>query len=138
MDTATEGRASVSREGMAVQKPQIRADQAVLMAAFGRIDVVALAVAMGTVFALGLFLMTAFLLIKGAPPGTRVGPHLSLLSIYMPGFSVSWVGAVIGAAYTWIVGAVIGFALAVLWNLTHYLYIILVVVRDRWWRLMGD
>lgn len=108
------------------------------MAAFGRIDVVALAVAMGTVFALGLFLMTVALLIKGAPPDMRVGPHLSLLSIYMPGFSVSWVGAVIGAAYAWIVGAAIGFALAVLWNLTHYLYIILVVVRDRWWRLMGD
>lgn len=108
------------------------------MAAFGRIDVVALAVAMGTVLALGLFLMTAFLLIKGAPPGTPVGPHLSLLSIYLPGYSVSWAGAVIGAAYAWVVGAAIGFALAVLWNLTHYLYIILVVVRDRWWRLMGD
>lgn len=108
------------------------------MAAFGRIDVVALAVAMGTVCALGLFVMTVALLIKGAPPGLRVGPHLSLLGIYFPGFSVSWVGAIIGAAYAWIGGAVLGFVLAVLWNLTHYLYIILVVVRDRWWRLMGD
>lgn len=123
---------------MAVQKQQVRADQAVLMAAFGRIDVVALAVAMGAVFAIALFLMTVALLIKGAPPGTRVGPHLSLLSIYMPGFSVSLGGALIGAAYAWVVGAVLGFVWAVLWNLTHYLYIILVVVRDRWWRLMGD
>jgi hypothetical protein len=123
---------------MAVQKQQIRADQAVLMAAFGRIDVVALAVAMGTVFALGIFLMTVTLLIKGAPPGLRVGPHLGLLGIYMPGYSVSWAGAVIGAVYAWIAGAALGFVWAALWNLTHYLYIILVVVRDRWWRLMGD
>jgi hypothetical protein len=123
---------------MAVQRQLMRADQAVLMAAFGRIDVVALAVAMGTVFALALFLMTVALLIKGAPPSMRVGPHLSLLGIYLPGYSVSWGGSVIGATYAWIVGAVIGFVWAVLWNLSHYLYIILVVVRDRWWRLLGD
>ncbi len=123
---------------MAVQKQLMRADQAVLMAAFGRIDVVALAVAMGTVFALALFLMTVALLIKGAPPGMPVGPHLSLLGIYLPGYSVSWGGSMIGAVYAWIVGAVIGFVWAALWNLSHYLYIILVVVRDRWWRLLGD
>lgn len=113
-------------------------DQAVLRAAFGRIDVVALAVAMGTVCAISLFVMTAALLIKGAPPGWPVGAHLSLLGIYMPGYEVSWGGSVIGAVYAWITGALIGFVWAVLWNLTHYLYIVLVVVRDRWWRLMGD
>jgi len=124
---------------MAVQKQQLmRADQAVLMAAFGRIDVVALAVAMGSVFALALFLMTIALLIRGAPLGMQVGPHLSLLGIYLPGYSVSWGGGVIGAVYAWIVGAMIGFVWAALWNLSHYLYIILVVVRDRWWRLLGD
>ena len=122
---------------MAVQK-LIRADQAVLMAAFGRMDVVALAVAMGTVCAIGLFLMTVMLLIKGAPAGMHIGTHLSLLGIYMPGFTVSWGGSIIGAFYAGIGGAVIGFVWAVLWNLTHYLYIILVVVRERWWQLMGD
>lgn len=122
---------------MAVQK-LIRADQAVLMAAFGRMDALALAVAMGTVCAIGLFLMTVTLLIKGAPPGMHIGTHLGLLGVYMPGYSVSWGGSVIGAVYAWIGGAVIGFIWAVLWNLTHYLYIILVVVRERWWQLMGD
>ena len=129
---------TVDGEGVGVQKQSIRADQAVLMAAFGRIDVVALAVAMGTVLAVLLFVMTIALLIKGAPPDLRVGPHLSLLGIYWPGYSVSWGGAVIGAVYAWIVGALLGIVWAVLWNLTHYLYIVLVVVRDRWWRLMGD
>lgn len=116
----------------------VRADQAVLMAAFGRIDVVALAVAMGTVCAIGLFLMTVTLLVKGAPPGVHVGANLGLLGIYLPGYAVSWGGSVIGAVYAWIAGALVGFVWAVLWNLTHYLYIILVVVRDRWWGLMGD
>jgi len=126
------------REDIVVQKKMMAADQALLMAAFGRIDVVALAVAMGAVFAIGLFLMTIVLLIKGAPPGMRVGPHLSLLGIYLPGYSVTWSGAVIGAVYAWIFGAALGFVWAVLWNLSHYLYIFLVVIRDRWWRLMGD
>lgn len=116
----------------------MNADKALLMAAFARMDVVALAVAMGTVCAIGLFLMTATLLIKGAPPGTQIGTHLGLLAIYLPGYSVSWGGSAIGAAYAWIIGAVIGFVWAVLWNLTHYLYIILVVVRAHWWRLMAD
>ena len=46
----------------------MNADKAVLMAGFARVDVVALAVAMGTVCAIGLFLLTITLLIKGAPP----------------------------------------------------------------------
>jgi hypothetical protein len=120
-----------------VDKP-MNADKAVLMAAFARIDPVALAVAMGAVGALGLFLMTVALLVKGAPPGAPVGPHLALLGIYLPGYSVSWTGSVIGALYAFLLGGVTGFVWAVMWNLTHYLYIILVVVRAHWWRLMGD
>jgi len=122
---------------MAAQK-LMGADKALLMAAFARMDVAALAVALGTVCAVGLFLMTAVLLVKGAPPGAHVGPHLGLLDTYLPGYSVSWSGGVIGAAYAWIIGAVTGFAWAVMWNLTHYLYIILVVVRAHWWRMMAD
>lgn len=116
----------------------MHADKAVLLAAFARIDVVALPVAMGTVCAIGLVLLTVTLLVKGAPPDIPIGTHLGLLGIYLPGYSVSWGGSVIGAVYGWITGAVIGFVWAVLWNLTHYLYIILVVARAHWWRLMAD
>ena len=122
---------------MTLQKP-IDADKAVLMAGFARLDVMALAVAMGTVCAVGLFLVTVTLLIKGAPSGIPIGPHLGLLDIYLPGYSVSWGGSAIGAVYAWIIGALIGTVWAVLWNLTHYLYIILVVIRAHWWGLMGD
>lgn len=116
----------------------MNADKAVLMAAFARMDVMALAVAMGTVCAMGLFLLTVTLLVKGTPPGMHIGIHLGLLGIYLPAFSVSWVGSVIGAVYAFVIGAVVGFIWAVLWNLTHYLYIITVVVRANWWRLMAD
>jgi len=122
---------------MTVQK-LMDADKAVLMAGFARMDVVALAVATGSVCAVGLFLMTITLLLKGAPPGLQIGPHLGLLDIYLPGYSVSWGGSVIGAAYAWFIGALIGSVWAVLWNLTHYLYIIIVVIRAHWWRLMAD
>lgn len=116
----------------------INADKAVLMAGFARMDVVALAVAVGTVCAIVLFLLTVILVAKGAPTGVPIGTHLNLLGIYLPGYSVSWGGGAIGAVYAWLIGAVIGFVWAVSWNLTHYLYIILVVVRAHWWRLMAD
>lgn len=116
----------------------MNADKAVLMAAFARMDVVALAVAMGTVCAIGLWLLTVTLLVKGAPPDMHIGTHLGLLGIYLPGYSVSWGGSAIGAVYAWFIGAMIGLVWAVVWNLTHYLYIILVVVRAHWWRLMAD
>ncbi len=122
---------------MAVQK-LLRAEKAVLMAGFARMDVAALAIAMGTLFAIGLFLLTAMLLLKGAPPGQHIGPHLGLLGVYFPGYSVSWGGSVIGAVYGWILGAAIGFAWAAMWNLSHILYIAVVLLRARWWRLLAE
>ena len=113
-------------------------DKAILMAAFGRIDNVAFAVATGTVWALVLFLVTTILLIKGPDPANNVGPHLSMLGIYLPGYDVTWDGAAIGAAYIWVIGAIAGYLLAILWNLTHYLYITAIVVRAAWWRMMAE
>lgn len=110
-------------------------DKAILMAAFARMDIPGLAVAMGSIFALVLFFATTALVIKG---GEVVGPHLSLLGIYLPGYEVSWLGGLIGAAYFWLIGAVLGFSIAFLWNMTHYLYIALMVVRTMWWRMMAD
>ncbi|NOY17531.1 MAG: hypothetical protein GXP23_11525 [Gammaproteobacteria bacterium] len=117
---------------------KIDVDKAVLMAAFARIHVWGLAIAMGTVWALMIFSATAILIIKGAPSGVEVGPNLALIGIYLPDYTVSWSGAIIGAAYLWVIGAVFGFVLAMLWNLTHYLFITAVVVRAAWWKLMAD
>lgn len=108
------------------------------MAAFARMDVPALAIALGSVLAVGLFLMTAVLLLKGAPEGRHIGQNLAVLGNYFPGYTVSWGGALVGAVYAWIVGALVGFAWAVLWNLSHFLYIALVLIRSQWWRMLDE
>lgn len=118
--------------------PQANTDKAILMAAFARIDAVAYAIAAGTVCALLLFAATAILLVKGTQSGVEIGQHLSLIGIYLPGYDVSWTGGLLGAFYAWVLGAVAGFVLALLWNLTHYLYITAIVVRAAWWRMMAE
>ena len=57
-----------------MRKP-LDADKAILMAAFAKMDVIALAIALGSVCAIGLFLATAALLLKGTPPGLAIGPN---------------------------------------------------------------
>lgn len=65
----------------------------VIESAFARLDPLALGAAVGLVSAVGLLLATAILLIKG---GAHVGPTLSLLGNYLPGFEATWTGAVLG------------------------------------------
>lgn len=114
------------------------ADKAILMAAFAKIDVIAFVVALGTVVALMLFGATAILLLKGAEPGYEVGTHLSMLAIYLPGYTVSWPGALVGAGWGALIGALLGFVLATLWNITHIFYITLIVIRSAWVNLLAD
>jgi hypothetical protein len=113
-------------------------DKAILKAAFARIDPIAMAIAGGSVMALGLFMASAILLIKGMLLGGVVGPHLQILGAYLPGYRVSWPGAVIGAAYFWLIGALLGWVLAILWNFAHHIYIALIVVRTMWWKNMAS
>ncbi len=113
-------------------------DKAVLMASFAKMDAIALAAALGSVWGIMLFLATGLLLIQGAPEGQEIGPHLRLLGIYLPGYDVSWAGAFLGAFYLLIIGSIAGFVIAALWNLTHYIYIVLTVARAVWWKMMAD
>jgi hypothetical protein len=69
--------------------------------------------ALGFLAALGLFIATIFLVMKG---GENVGAHLSLLSVYLPGYSVSWAGAFIGAAYMFFLGYGAGRTIATIYN----------------------
>ena len=115
--------------------PNIEKDKAILMAAFAKIKPLAMAVALGVVCALVMFLATALLLIKSAMTGAVAGPHLALLAIYLPGYEVTWPGAFLGAAYLFALGALLGYVLAVLWNLTHHLFIAFMMIRGMWWRM---
>ena len=85
----------------------------VLREAFARYDAVALGFALAIPAAIGLFIVTAILLIKGGP---AVGANLSLLSNYFIGFTVSWTGAFIGMVETGLLGFGFGWVMARLIN----------------------
>jgi protoporphyrinogen oxidase len=82
----------------------------------GKFDRVALGAALGLICALGIFAMTAILLLKG-PDGGQVGRNLSLLGQYFPGYRVTWPGTLVGALYGAIVGLIAGYLFAVFTNL---------------------
>ena len=93
LEPAPTGQAAAS----AMQPPRV------LAKAFARIDAIALGASTGAVAGLAIWFGTAWLLVKG---GAVVGPNLSLLAQYFPGFTVSWTGAAIGLLY----GSAAGFA----------------------------
>ncbi len=105
-----------------------RADM-IVRAAFARFDLPALAIALGSVGALGLWSVTAILLVKGASPGAAVGPHLALLEHFLPAYSVSWTGSFVGLLYGFLLGMLVGIVIAVVWNLIHHIYLLLTVSR---------
>jgi hypothetical protein len=61
--------------------------------------------AFGITCAVILFVATIVLVIKG---GERVGPHLGLLGIFLPGYSVSVAGAFVGFIYAFVIGYGLG------------------------------
>ena len=70
-------------------------------------------IAIGLLLGLGLFLATIILVLKGGP---NPGPHLGLLRIYFPGYSVTWIGSIIGFVYAFVVGYAIGRTIATIYN----------------------
>jgi len=72
-----------------------------------------LAIVFATLGAIALFLATSILLIRG---GQDVGKHLQLLRYYMPGYTVSWPGALLGMVYGGALGAVTGASIAKISN----------------------
>ncbi len=111
---------------------RVEASRRLIMTLFARMDAVAMATAMGVIFAAGLFLATAILLLKGASPGVPVGGNLSTLGTFLPGYEVSWWGAVLGSLYAFVIGFIAGFLLSVLWNFTHVIFIGTAVLRGNW------
>ena len=67
----------------------------------------------GVIGGLGLFIMTAWLLLEGGP---QVGSHLQLLSNYFIGYSVTWPGSLIGLLYGALTGGVLGWTIGFIYN----------------------
>jgi hypothetical protein len=101
-----------------------RRTDVIVRAAFARIDILALAIAAGAVGAFVLFLATAWLLLRGAPPGVQVGAHLGLLAHFLPGYSVSWGGSMVGLMYGFLIGFCCSAVVGTFWNLIHYAYLL--------------
>ena len=70
-------------------------------------------IAIGAVLGLGLFIATNVLILRG---GYDVGAHLSLLGVYFPGYSVTFVGSLIGFVYAFVLGYGIGRTIGVVYN----------------------
>ena len=67
----------------------------------------------GLIGGFGLFLSTIILVLKG---GERVGPHLALLGIYLPGYRVTWGGAFLGFVYMFVIGYAVGRLFGAIYN----------------------
>ena len=70
-------------------------------------------IAFGLLLALGLFIATNVLVIRG---GEHVGAHLGLLAVYFPGYRVTFLGSLIGFVYAFVVGYGIGRTIGALYN----------------------
>ena len=78
-----------------------------------RINAQAWGISFGMLLGLGLFIATIVLVIKGGP---NVGEHLSLLSIYFPGYRVTWPGAFLGFMYAFVIGYALGRLVGTVYN----------------------
>ncbi len=114
------------------EQSQIHMNSVTIMALFARMDPLAMAVATGVVVGLSLFLATAILLLTPPPTGETIGPNLSAISIFLPGYSVSWAGSALGLVYGIFVGGLVGLFVALLWNFTHIVAIGIAVLKGAW------
>lgn len=81
--------------------------------AVARLRASVMAVVFGLTSGTGLFVATAWLVIRG---GEQVGLTLGLLRIYLPGYSVTWPGAFLGFFYAAVIGGVVGWVIAFIYN----------------------
>jgi hypothetical protein len=88
-------------------------ERQVLRAAVARLRAGIVAVVFGMVCGVGLFVATAWLLLRG---GVNVGATLNLLGHYFPGYSVTWGGAFVGLFYGLLFGVVVGYGTAIIYN----------------------
>lgn len=67
----------------------------------------------GVFAGLALFLATNWLVIKG---GAVVGPHLSLLAQYFPGYTVTFLGSLAGSVYAFVLAFLVAYFIARVYN----------------------
>jgi hypothetical protein len=88
-------------------------ERALIRAAVVRMRARIMATVFGMVGGTGIFVATAWLLVRG---GANVGEHLSLLRHFYPGYSVTWPGAFVGFFWGAVSGALLGWGVAWIYN----------------------
>jgi hypothetical protein len=81
--------------------------------AIAKIQTGVLTIVFAAMCGLALSFMTAWLVLKDGP---NVGEHLQLLRNYFPGYSVTWLGSVVGFFYGAIVGGIVGWSIGTIYN----------------------
>lgn len=99
----------------AATSPKHSASDEALIQMFAKIDKTALAIAVGSVCGLVIFIATLWLITKG---DEIVGPNLRLLGEYFIGYTVTVKGAFIGMGYSFLWGFIFGWLFAYLRNLS--------------------
>jgi hypothetical protein len=85
----------------------------VLQTTIRRLNERAWGTAVGLLMAIGLFIATNVLVLKG---GVHVGQHLNLLAIYLPGYRVTFMGSLIGFVYMFVIGYALGRLIGMVYN----------------------
>lgn len=88
-------------------------EQQQLQQALARLNGRAWGIAMGLLLGGGLFLATMILVIRGGP---NVGQHLRLLRVFLPGYSVTVAGSLIGFVYLFVIGYALGRLIGAVYN----------------------
>lgn len=103
---------------MTESKQQLTEEWRTIDRAIARLRAGMMAMVFGLLGGMGLFVATIWLVIRGPAPGaTAVGPTLGLLNNYFPGYEVTAVGSLLGFFYGALTGAILGWAVAFIYNL---------------------
>ena len=79
-----------------------------------RLNANILGIVLGILAGLTIFVATNFLILKG---GEVVGPHLGLLRVFFPYYSVTFLGSLVGFGWGLVSGYAAGFIIASVYNL---------------------
>lgn len=107
-------------------------ERVLVLMVFARLDLLAAACGAAVCGGISLLLATYVLLLWGAPPGVPIGPNLSALSTFLPGYGVSWARGLVGMFYGSVIGGALGLFFAAIWNFAHIVVLGLIALRGFW------
>ena len=93
-------------------KPTV-SEEEIIRRAVVRLNSHILGFVLGSIGATAIFAATNWLVMKG---GEVVGPHMGLLDQFLIGYSVTFTGSLIGAAYLFVLGYISGLFIAWIYN----------------------